>query len=74
MLEQFWDKNRVIADMRFYITADLRFASYYADNYGKKRLFKIDFDAVEYVQISFYGSVLHSQLLLPIIKFKLIRI
>ncbi len=43
MLEQFWDKNRVIADMRFYMTADLRFASYYADNYGKKRLFKIDF-------------------------------
>ena len=45
-LEQLWDKNSVIADILFYITADLGSASYYADSYGKKRLFKIDFDAV----------------------------
>ena len=57
MLEPVETRNRSIADMRLYISADLRFASYNADNYGKKDYIGFNMMQWEYVQTWFYGNV-----------------
>ena len=59
MLEPVETRNRSIADMRFYISADLRSASHNADNYGKKDYIGFNMMQWEHVPTLFYVSVLY---------------